>query len=167
MSYDITATHALNRFTQAKLEEMTFMVPSKYNGLSPFIPAQQQPELTNLPSGVPFVVYNYASNGEYEDWFIEHEQCAYVIYSDQEKQIRQITNYLNQLFKRYEWSADEINNYLTANGTSAQKAFNFKYTRVINVASIEPATEEGGRYSATIVINLCFTSELNQTGMRE
>lgn len=167
MTYDITATHALNKFTQAKLIEAGLMTPANYpNGLSPFIPAQQQPEMTNLPAGVPFIVYNYASNGQYVDWWLEHEQCAYVLYSDNEKQHRQITNYLNQLFRRYDWSANEINDYLRANGTAAQKAFDFKYTRIVNLASIEPATEEGGRYSSTLVLNICFTSELNQSGMR-
>ncbi len=166
MTYDITATHALNKFLQYKLETAGFIVPSKYNGLSPFIPAQQQPELTNLPSGVPFLVYNYASNGEYEDWWLEHEQAAYVIYSDQEKQIRQISHFLNQLLKRYDWSAEDINKYIQANGSAAQKEFDFKYTRIISMASMDPATEEGGRYSGSIVLSLCFTSNLDQQGMR-
>ncbi|AXH66805.1 hypothetical protein SEA_STARPLATINUM_57 [Streptomyces phage StarPlatinum] len=166
MTYDITATHALNKFLIDQLSGEGFIDLTKYNGLSPFIPAQQQPELTNLPSGVPFFVYNYASNGEYEDWWLEHEQAAYIVYSDNEKQIRQITNYLNQLLKRYDWAADDINDYLREFGTTEQKKFEFKYTRVISMASIEPATDQGGRYSGSIIVNLCFTSQLNQEGMR-
>ncbi|QNN98302.1 hypothetical protein SEA_LILMARTIN_52 [Streptomyces phage LilMartin] len=166
MTYNITGTHALNRFTQAKLIEQGLITLSNYDGLSPIIPAQQQPEFTNEPAHIPFFVYNYAQAGAYEDWWLEHEELAYVMYCDDEELIRKTIHYLNQLFKRYDWSADEVNNWLTANGSPAQKAFNFKYIRVINVTSIEPATEEGGRHSAMVVLRLCFTSDLDQSGMR-
>jgi hypothetical protein len=73
---------------------------------------------------------------------------------------------LNQLLKRYDWAADDINDYLREFGTTEQKKFEFKYTRVISMASIEPATDQGGRYSGSIIVNLCFTSQLNQEGMR-
>ncbi|AXH67252.1 hypothetical protein SEA_WOFFORD_56 [Streptomyces phage Wofford] len=166
MTYDITATHALNKFIKDQLSGEGIIDLALYKGLDPFIPAQQQPEMTNLPSGVPFVVYNYASNGEYVDWWVEHEQTAYTIYSDNEKKIRQMTHYMNQLLKRYDWSAEDINDYVQEFGTTEHKKFDFKYTRITSMSSIEPATSQGGRFSATIVVNICFTSQLNQAGMR-
>jgi hypothetical protein len=166
MTYDISASHALNKFTQAKLIEAGLIKLSNTNNLSPFIPAQQQPEFTNFPSKVPFFVYNYAQTGPGTEWWLEQEELAYVMYCDDEGLIRKTIHYLNQLFRRFDWSADEINNWISANGTPAQKAFHFKYVRVTNMTSIEPATEEGGRHSATIVLRLVFTSDLDNNGMR-
>jgi hypothetical protein len=167
MTYDISGVHALNKFSQAKLIEAGLIDVDDYNGAPIFIPAQEQPELTNLPSDIPFIVYNYSTSSEYEQWWVQHEQIAYVIYCDREDKIRRISHYLDQLYRRYDWSAQEVNDYLTANGTDAQKAFNFKYMRSMNLSSIEPATEEGGRYGATFVFATCFTADLDQTGMRE
>lgn len=166
MTYNISGSHAVNRFTQAKLIEQGLLNLSNYDGLSPFLPAQQQPEFTNEPSHIPFFVYNYAQTGGYEEWWLEHEELAYVMYCDDEELIRKTIHYLNQLFKRYDWSADEVNDWIRANGSAAQKAFNFKYIRIINMTSIEPATEEGGRHSAMVVLRLCYTSDLDQDGMR-
>jgi hypothetical protein len=166
-SYKITGAHALNAFTQAKLIEAGFISLTDYKGLSPIIPAQQQPEFTNLTKSIPFIVYNYAQEGTYQQWWLEHEQVAYVVYTDDASKIRDIMHFLNQLYRRFDWSAQEINTYLAANGSATQKAFDFKYVRVVSATSLEPATEEGGRHSATLVLNTCFTSNLSEsTGMR-
>lgn len=166
-SYKLTGAHALNAFTQAKLVEAGLITLADYKGLVPIIPAQQQPEYTNLAKGIPFIVYNYAQEGTYQDWWLEHEQVAYVIYTDDANKIRDIINYLNKLYRRFDWSAQEINTWLAANGSAAQKAFDFKYVRVVNASSLEPATEEGGRHSALIVLHACFTDNLDtHTGMR-
>lgn len=165
-SYKLTGSHAVNAFTQAKLVEAGFISLSDYTVTTPIIPAQQQPELTNLPKGIPFIVYNYAQESTYEDWWLEHEQLAYAIYTDDANKIRDITHFLNHLYRRFDWSADEVNEWLAANGTANQKAFDMKYIRVVNTTSIEPATEEGGRHSAMIVLHVCFTGALNNEGMR-
>lgn len=165
-TYKLTGSHAVNAFTQAKLVEAGFITMTDYKQLTPIIPAQQQPEFTNLPKGIPFIVYNYAQEGSYEDWWLEHEQLAYVVYTDDANKIRDIVHYLTQLYRRFDWSAGEVNDYLRANGTANQKAFDFKYIRVVNSTSIEPATEEGGRHSAMIVLNVCFTGTLDNDGMR-
>lgn len=166
-SYKLTGAHALNAFTQAKLVEAGFITLANYNGMTPIIPAQQQPEFTNLSKGIPFIVYNYTQEGTYQDWWLEHEQVAYVIYTDDANKIRDIINFLNNLYRRFDWSAQEVNTWLAANGTATQKPFDFKYIRVVNATSLEPATEEGGRHSALIVLNTCFTNNLDtHTGMR-
>lgn len=165
-SYKLTGTHALNAFTQAKLVEAGLLTLSDYKGLTALIPAQQQPEYTNLTKGIPFIVYNYMQEGTYSDWWLEHEQVAYVIYTDDSAKIRDMVNYLNNLYRRFDWSAQDVNKYLNTSGSTAQQAFEFKYVRVVSASSIEPATEEGGRHSATIVLNICFTNTLAQDGMR-
>ncbi|QBP30852.1 hypothetical protein KNU49_gp212 [Streptomyces phage EGole] len=167
-SYKLTGSHAVNAFTQAKLVEAGFLNMADYKVLTPIIPAQQQPEFTNLPKGIPFIVYNYAQEGTYQDWWLEHEQLAYVVYTDDANKIRDIIHYLTQLYRRFDWSADELNDWLLGSdwkdggaGTPNQRAFEFKYIRVVNSTSIEPATEEGGRHSAMIVLHVCFTSDLD------
>lgn len=162
-SYKLTGTHALNAFTQAKLIEAGLIVMTDYKMLTPIIPAQQQPEFTNLTKSIPFIVYNYMQEGTYQDWWLEHESVAYVVYTDDSNKLREIVHYLNNLYRRFDWSAQEINTYLAANGTASQKAFDFKYVRIVSASSIEPATEEGGRHSATIVMNICFTNNLDGT----
>lgn len=165
-SYKLTGAHALNAFTQAKLVEAGYLVLSNYNGMTPLIPAQQQPEFTNLAKGIPFIVYNYNQEGTYQQWWLEHEQLAYVVYTDDANKIRDIIHFLNTLYRRFDWSAQEVNTWLAANGTASQKAFDFKYVRVVNATSLEPATEEGGRHSAMIVLNTCFTNNIDTNGMR-
>jgi hypothetical protein len=165
-SYKLTGAHALNAFTQAKLVEAGFITLANYNGLTPIIPAQQQPEYTNLAKGIPFIVYNYTQEGTYQDWWLEHEQVAYVVYTDDANKIREIITFLNHLYRRFDWSAQDINIWLAANGSATQKTFDFKYVRVVNATSLEPATEEGGRHSALIVLNTCFTGPIGNSGMR-
>lgn len=169
MEYDAAATHVVNKFVQTQLAGEGIITASNYTQVPFFIPAQQQPELTNLPTNIPFIVYNYVSTAEYVDWFKEHEQVAYTVYSDNEKQLRNIILFLLQLLRRYEWAAEDVNDYVDSLASPAfdwAKAFNIKYTRVTNATSPEPMTEEGGRQAAMIVFSLCFTHELDQRGMR-
>lgn len=167
--YDAAATHVVNKFVEKSLIDEGLIAASDYTGLTFFIPAQQQPEISNLPTNIPFIVYNYVSNAEYVDWFKEHEQVAYTIYCDSGIKLRRIVTYLLQLLRRYEWVAEEINDYVDASPSPAfdwAKSFNIKYTRVTNATSPEPTTEEGGRQAAMVVFSLCFTHELDQNGMR-
>lgn len=169
MEYDAAATHIINKYVQKRLADEGIITLSNYTSVPFFIPAQQQPEVSALPTGVPFIVYNYISTAEYVDWFKEHEQIAYTVYSDNEKQLRNVTLFLLQLLRRYEWSAEEINDYITSLASPAfdwAKPFNIKYTQVSNATSPEPMTEEGGRQASMIVFSACFTHELDQNGMR-
>lgn len=169
MSYDAAATHVINKFVYDQLVGEGILDSADYTNLPLFLPSQQQPEWSNLPTEVPFIVYNYVSTAEYVDWFKEKEEVAYVIYSDDEKQLRNIALFILQLLRRYDWSAEDVNDYIDALSSPAfdwAKQFNIKYTRVSNSTSPEPATEEGGRQSAMVVFSLCFTHELNQNGMR-
>jgi len=159
--YDLAATHVVNKFLWSRLSADFGMSKSQYHDLVPIIPTQQVPIFNDLPSGRPFIVYNYINVGYSDDFYTDTEQVSYRIYGDKEGQLRNIHHYIVDLFKRYDWAAQEINNYVSSMATTDgdEHAFDFKYTTVVMATSPEPTTEEGGRQVAMATVRINYTHE--------
>ena len=164
MRNDLAGAHVLNKFVWQKLKESEIMVPSNYGGLIPIIPSQQVPVFNEFPTSTPYIVYTYTNMGYDSDFWADREQILYRVYSDNERQIRQITNFLIDLLKRYDWTAEEINDWITqfASTDGDEKKFNFYWTQVVSSIGPEPYATEGGRQAGSVSVSYVYTH--NQEG---
>jgi hypothetical protein len=124
--------------------------------LIPIIPTQQQPEFVDISGGAPFIVYNYIMSSYPSEWWICREQCAYVIYDNDEERLRAIHAYMADLLKRVDWTAKNINN-----SSSTSSKFDFKYVQLTNASGPDEFNTEGGRQGAMVVIDYEYTTDIN------
>lgn len=173
--YSLSGIHVINNFVWARLQSVlgwtTILDAGSGINLVPIVVAQQQPELTN--SDKPFIVYSYAPAGRDNSLGLQMEQAAYVVYSENETEIRSAINYLVDLLDRQDWTAANINDYirgLPANTfNNRRKVFEFKNVEVLSAGGPEEAVQEGGRQSGSIVIRYQYTVDQDVThfsGMR-
>lgn len=124
--------------------------------LVPIIPTQQQPEFTNIADGAPFIVYNYIMNNYSDEWWMCREQCAYIIYDNDEERLRAIHAYLADLLKRVDWTAKNINS-----SSVVSPNFDFKYVSLTSASGPDEFDTEGGRQGAMVVIDYEYTVDIN------
>lgn len=165
--YDLNGVHVLNKFIWANLVLEGLMSTSDYTGLVPIIPTQQVPVFNDMAAGKPFIVYTYIVASYDVDLWANVEQVTYRIFSDDERKLRQITNFIIDLCKRYDWTASEINTWLDGNTNmpvdADDRRFDFKYVQVTGSTSAEPSAQEGGRQDSSVTVRMAFTHEMNGT----
>jgi hypothetical protein len=163
-TYDLNGVHVFNKFLWAKLNEKGIMRDSDYQGnLVPIIPTQQVPVFNDMLAGTPFIVYTYLVASYDVDIWANVEQVTYRIYSDDERKLRQISNFLIDLCKRYDWTASEVNDWIAGFDSldGDEKKFEFKYVQVVGSTSPEPFATEGGRQNASVTVRLSFIHDSN------
>lgn len=146
---DYPATSVTRVFSKYYIENGTAEVP-----LTPIIPSQQVPEFNDISGGAPFIVYNYIMRPSTDLWGYT-EQCAYVIYDDNEERLRAIFHRMIDLLRRQDWTAANINSSLTGPGS----AFDFKFVNVTSATGPDQFSQEGGRQGALVTISYDFTVE--------
>lgn len=174
-TYDskLYAVHGINRYLWSRLQTLNSMNPSKYvgrinNGPNinwiPIMPTQMIEEFTEATDvdgeKAPFIVYNWNVESIAQSWFIQSEQIIYVVYSDSEESIRQVTKTMINLFKRWDTSADEVNNWINdpANSLSAEyKKFEYKSISIQAANGPLPVEEAGSRLQALITLRATYT----------
>lgn len=172
--YGSIGTYQLNKWLMNKLKDLTWINDSTGNqekvfkayqfaggttALTPMIQGAQVPDFTNIAGGPPFIVFSY-STGAGISWERKREQAAYVIWDGNTLRLRTIQNYMNNLLERFEWTAEEVNDYLRPS------PFDFKYVHVTTATSPDPAITEQGRQKGLIVAAFEYTRDQDQRGMR-
>lgn len=156
---DYPATSVTRVFDKYFVDNGTAEVP-----LTPIIPSQQVPEFNDIAGGAPFIVYNYIIRPSPDLWGYT-EQCAYIIYDDNEERLRAIFHRMVDLLRRQDWTAVNINAGLTGAG----KSFDFKFVNVVGATGPDQFSQEGGRQGALVSISYDFTVDQNrdyQNGLR-
>ncbi len=162
MKYDLNGVHVLNKFIWGQLKSQEFMTDIDYRGMVPIIPTQQHPAFNDMSTGTPFIVYTYVVSGYDANIWSNIEQVTYRIFGDNERQIRQITNFLIDLLKRYDWTAQEVNDWLERNSgvypvnDNDDQAFDFKWVTVAGGSSPEPSDQEDGRQYSSITVRMAY-----------
>jgi hypothetical protein len=175
-NYRTTGVHQLNKWLWSRLQTLQYkgayafekFAPHGAIPLVPIIPSQQLPEFTEIAGGAPFIVYNYTDLDTGSTWYIQEQTNAYVIYDNDEERLRTIHNYMIDLLRRMDWTAQEVNSFLMAGiepGTQADQ-FDFKSVYVTLSNGPEPFEQQGGRQGALVVCRTMFTHDLDDTGMR-
>lgn len=162
--YDLNGVHVLNKFIWSSLVAEGIMSDTDYSGLVPIIPTQQVPVFNDMAAGKPFIVYTYMVASYDVDLWANVEQVTYRIFSDDERKLRQVTNFLIDLCKRYDWTASDVNSWLDNAGLPADsddRKFDFKYVQVVGSTSAEPFSQEGGRQDSSVTVRMAFTHDVN------
>lgn len=180
-NYKLAGAHVLNKFLWSRIKTLQNGSTNIFHaykdvdptngtlGFIPIVPAQQQPETIDMAGAEPFLVYNYTTGTYGQEWWRCQEQMAYMIYDDNEDNLRIIQNYMIDLFKRLDWSADQANDYLWSLSGNPYVNWEFKYIRVTTATSPDNYVQVGGRQGAMVVIQYEYTHELDgaeDQGMR-
>jgi hypothetical protein len=161
--YDLNGVHVLNKFIWDNLKSAGLLDEIDYSGLVPIIPTQQQPVFNDMASGKPFIVYTFMVAAYDRDIWSNIEQVTYRIYSDDERKMRQINNFIVDLCSRLDWTAQDLNrwidNYNSPDGD--EKRFDFKYVNVVGSTGPEPFNQEGGRQDSSVTVRMAYTVDSN------
>jgi len=123
--------------------------------LIPIIPAQQIPEINNLLPGKDFLTYDIAQKRANPQWWITYESITLMIVSRDNARIMTISNFLTDLFRRYDLSAKDINLQLSEGSPFNFLTFNIEYSD-----PVQPFTDEGGYMSGVLTIGYSYTRDI-------
>jgi hypothetical protein len=126
--------------------------------LVPIIPSQQVPEFNNLLPGKPYITYDIVQKNYGVQWWVSEESMVMQIVSRNNAQIITISNFLTDLFRRYELSARDINDFAKASGSP----FTFLYFKLESANPIQPFIDEGGYMSGDFSITYTYTREVDE-----
>ena len=124
--------------------------------LIPIIPSQQVPEFNNLLPGKPYIVYNVVQKHYGVEWWMSSETLILEIISRNAAEIQTITNFLIDLFRRYDQSATDVNLE-----TSINSPFKFHWFRLESADPSQPFQNEGGYMSGDLSIVYCYSREVD------
>ena len=151
---DIRSYLWANLKSELVLDENDYYVDKFNMKMNPIIPSQQIPEFQNLLPGVPYIVYDIEVMDEYgEEFWVNEELVTLVIVGDSYQKIYQIMELIKDLFKRYDVSAMDINNY------TGQPTYNFLKTSIKGSMSPSVGSEGDGQFG-TIDILYCYTRSI-------
>ena len=142
--------------TEAGIFDINDYYPDGFaEAIIPIIPAQQIPELNNLLPGKDYITYNVVQKRTNLQWWVTNESLILEIVSNKNDRILTITNFLSDLFRRYDLSANSINN-----DTSIESPFTFLMFNVESTDPIQPFVEEGGYMSGDMTIGYSYTRDI-------
>lgn len=163
--YNSLAIYEINSFLWEKLQTANLFDKNEYyvgefaDFVIPIIPAQQIPEFNNLIPGKSYIVYDYETKPTLEHWWITEEVITYSVLSQSYDQINKILNFMSDTLRRYDDSAKDINNFVTASSN-----FNYHYLYLDRLLSPEPFQTEGGFMLGQADICIQYTRKLDQSG---
>jgi len=171
MTNTIPAAFGVNRYLWNKIIEQGVLSAANYSGLTPIIPAQEEPTFVQAmekAAGIgafPYIVYAWNTNGYSTSYWEMTDQIVYVIYAHDQVKLRELTLLIAGLFKRFDESADEINKYVqTATATDgtpvfseAYKAYDYKFTSVQQLSANMSKSEETAPYKTMVTIRVNYT----------
>jgi|ERR1044072_1047833 hypothetical protein len=153
--WDYTGVHGLNKYIWKRIQDELGWVTSDYGGLTPITTPQQQPEFNAFDK--PYIVYGYTLQGTNTLFPVQGEVVTYTVFSTQSADIRKAVNLINSALNRFDESARDVNNYIAANGSDDNKAFDYKFIRVNQATGPEPAVTEGGRQDGSVIVSMEYT----------
>lgn len=121
----------------------------------PIFPSQQIPEMNNLLPGKDYITYNVVQKRTNLQWWVTNESLILEIISNKNDRIMTITNFLIDLFRRYDLSAKSINS-----DTSIESPFTFLTFTVESTDPVQPFTDEGGYMSGDMTIGYSYTRDI-------
>lgn len=161
--FKIAAFDVRNAMWEA-LKNAKLLDPQDYyaDGISepliPIIPSQQIPEFNNLLPGKTYITYDIIQKNYGVQWWISEESMTMQIVSRSNSQILAISNFLTDLFRRYELSARDINDVAHLAGSP----FKFLYFRLETASPTQPFIDEGGYMSGDFSIVYTYTREVDE-----
>lgn len=125
----------------------------------PIIPVQQSPELNQFLSGKKHLVYDKVSSTYDTNWLICNEQILFTIYSTDVSEINEIRNFMTDLFRRMDESAQDMNRW-----TNVSDKFKFHSIYIADISATTPSEELQGFLSTDIVLDVKYSRITNSVG---
>jgi hypothetical protein len=164
VNYSRIAAFDVRNAIWQQLQNYNIIDPQNYyadglpDPLVPIIPSQQIPEFNNLLPGRAYITYDIIQKNYGVQWWISEESMVMQIISRSNSEILTISNFLTDLFRRYEFSAADINRAASASNSP----FKFLYFKLESANPIQPFIDEGGYMSGDLVINYTYTREVDE-----
>jgi len=165
VDYSRIAAYDIRNFIWQQLQDSGIFNPYDYVAdgfnapLTPIIPSQQIPEFNNLLPGKSYITYDIIQKNYGTQWWMSNESMVLQVVSRSNAQIVTVINFLTDLFRRYEFSAGDINVSAKASGSP----FKFLYCRLESANPIQPFMDEGGFMSGDFSINYVYTREVDES----
>jgi hypothetical protein len=165
--YNIFPFAVVNRFVLDQLNTNNIMTPTVIangNTLSSITPGGEIPEFNNADlqgkseAARAFIVYTVAmSLGK--DVMIDEETLTYTVVGTSVSKVMEITYFIRELTRRFDWSAQHINNWTRTH--DATTAFHFLEMRSEMIVGPQPVRQEGGRYATMLSIKYSYVENNN------
>lgn len=161
--YTKVASYDVRNAMWLELQRANILNPADYTAtgfsqpLVPIIPAQQVPEFNNLLPGKTYITYTIVQKNYGVQWWLSEESIILEIISKNSAQIQTITNFLIDLFRRYDLSAKDINGQVITGSP-----FKFLYFKLETANPIQPFKDEGGFMSGDLSVGYAYTREVDQ-----
>ena len=163
--YSQIASADMREYIWQKIQDAGLLNPQNYyadgfnDTLVPIIPSQQIPEFNNLLPGKTYMIYDWEVKTVPVQWWMTEEALSISVISQNYEKINELTNFMHDLFRRYDESAADINAYFSGNNS-----FIFHHTMIDSVMSPEPFSSEGDYQIGTISISYNYSRKTGSNG---
>lgn len=172
--YNYAAEHVINAFLWEALVDEGLLTESDYSR-TPIIPVGQIKEFMDKSGDAPFIVYSSSSSGNGMEWFVPRDYITYMVYSTNSSRVRSVVNFMDDLLKRQDDSAIEVNSWAgrdqdsLAVGEELDPLFkNFVFQSIETTAKVplDPYVNDNGRYNGMITIACTYVTPTDENGKR-
>lgn len=163
--YTKNARALINSFLWNELVSNYILDPDDYRpdeftkSIVPIVPIQEIPEMNNLISNKPYIVYDYDVIGNEDMWWISQERMIYTIISNSVSEVSRLSEFLVDLFRRKDLSGKDMQSYNTES-----EIIKFYSICLESVSSPEPFDVESGRMAGTVEITYKYSREVSDNG---
>lgn len=163
--YTKNARSLINSFLWSELKSNLILDENDYypdgftKSIVPIVPIQQIPEMNNLISNKPYIVYDYDVMNYGDMWWVCEERMIYTVISDSVSEVSQISEFLVDLFRRKDLSGKDMQAYNTD-----PDIVKFYSICLESVSSPEPFDLESGRMAGTVEITYKYSREVDADG---
>jgi len=141
------------------LDPNDYFADGFYENMVPIIPSQQIPEFNNLLPGKTYMIYDFEIKTIPVQWWMTEESFTISTISQNYDVINQINNLINDLFRRYDESATDLNTYL-----AGQSNFIYHHAMIDRVFSPEPYNTEGDYQIGSAMISYGYSRITDEKG---
>lgn len=159
-NFEVAPVYVLRRYAWGvlKTNDPGTWDESKYGGLVPIVPLNEEPELAEYDG--PRIVYDYTHNETGTTYFRGRGTMTFAIRDHNFRRMTKTLNMLQAAFERHDESARDVNDFtewlaqrdVNGNATGVDFDVSFGFIRVGFVESGTPEEEEGGMMVAIISI---------------
>lgn len=167
--YTKSAFYKVRKWMLQELYDNSILSESNYIKAPAIVPIQQIPESwenrdwseAGLPADAPFIVYDFLIPGTYDTdfWNLKEEVMLWIYDYDIEK-VLEIRDFLVDLFRRYDLSARDVNEFTDPDGSP----FIFHYFDIMTGLPSDEANQVLGRVGANLVVTYQYTRQIGDNG---
>lgn len=152
----VTPAFALRNYIWAvlKAEEPDTWAESKYGGLVPIVPLNEEPELGEFPG--PRIIYEFSLSNRGAEYYRGRGAMTFAVRDSNYRRLTRTMNIIDAALGRQDESARDVNDYLdrlAVGGTDFKVSFGNIFLSFAESGT--PETEEGGPQVG--VVNVSFT----------